>query len=304
MSEILNAELDPISTSKATQDEQPMVRSILLATAAICLLMALVGEGLSWLSFTALGWPYEMPTITADMPLDEVWRLRLRAVFSQICMFLLPSVLVLWFFRGQAPRMWAGVSLKRWPALGTIFIGALLWAVSMPLIAASFELNRLVPMPDLVREAYELAANATKSLLKMPTIWHLLANLLIVAVIPAFGEELLFRGILQQQLMRRMAPWAAIIATGMIFSFIHFQFDGFLPRTLLGMMLGWLYWRTGNIWVPIIVHFLNNGIVILAQYFVGADSSMVDLEQQTSVPWWGVLGSLAAVVGIVWAHRK
>jgi hypothetical protein len=76
----------------------------------------------------------------------------------------------------------------------------------------------------------------------------------------------------------------AIVITGALFSLFHFQMDGFVPRWLLGMLLGWLYWRSGNFWVPVIAHFFNNAIQVVAQYFYAQQLTSVDLEQDVHVP--------------------
>lgn len=141
------------------------------------------------------------------------------------------------------------------------------------------------------------STEALKALLRMETPLELLANLTLLAVLPALGEELVFRGILQRQLMRRIAnPWVVILLSGAIFSFIHFQFEGFLPRWLLGVLLGWLYWRTGNFWVPVLAHFANNALQVVGQYLYGQKLTTVDLEQDVQIPWLAALMSAALVV--------
>jgi membrane protease YdiL (CAAX protease family) len=97
-------------------------------------------------------------------------------------------------------------------------------------------------------------------------------NLLIMAVIPAIGEELLFRGVIQQQLHFRLKnPHMAIWITAMLFSAIHMQFYGFIPRMLLGAFFGYLMVWTQSLWVPVLAHFLNNAGAVSMQYFLGAE---------------------------------
>jgi uncharacterized protein len=128
----------------------------------------------------------------------------------------------------------------------------------------------------------------------------LLANLTIIALLPALGEELIFRGVVQRQLLRRLSdPLIALTLTAAIFSFIHFQFEGFLPRMALGGILGWLYWRTGNFWLPVIAHGFNNGIQVLAQYLYSRQMSSVNLENNVSVPWYAAAISVALIWLIV-----
>jgi membrane protease YdiL (CAAX protease family) len=124
--------------------------------------------------------------------------------------------------------------------------------------------------------------------------------LVIIALLPAIGEEVVFRGVLQRQVQRVIFPtWLAILIAAAIFSAIHLQFEGFLSRWLLGVLLGWLYWQTGNLWVPAIAHFFNNAIQVLGQYLYKNDISTVDLEKDIDVPWYFALVSLVLVLWII-----
>jgi membrane protease YdiL (CAAX protease family) len=156
----------------------------------------------------------------------------------------------------------------------------------MPLVLYSLTLNQQFPLPEMFKVAGEQAEEALKGLLHMENWSELLVNMVLIALLPALGEELVFRGVVQQQLMRRIAnPWVAMLISAAIFSAAHFQFDGFLPRMLLGFLLGWLYWRTRNFWVPVAGHFFNNGLQVLGQYLYGKEMSSIDLEKDVQVPW-------------------
>lgn len=95
-----------------------------------------------------------------------------------------------------------------------------------------------------------------------------LLNLLLLAVIPAIAEEFFFRGILQNLFLRsfRGHQQMAIWMTAFIFSFIHFEFLGFFPRLLLGALLGYVYFKSGNLWYAVILHFINNALGIVMHY--------------------------------------
>jgi hypothetical protein len=95
-----------------------------------------------------------------------------------------------------------------------------------------------------------------------------LLNLFICAALPAIGEEFFFRGTLQQLFNQWFKnKHVAIIVTAFLFSAIHLQFYGFIPRFLLGLYLGYLFVWTGSLWAPIFAHFLHNGISVGIQYF-------------------------------------
>jgi hypothetical protein len=134
----------------------------------------------------------------------------------------------------------------------------------------------------------------------MENMWELLANLTLIAILPAIGEELVFRGVIQQQLMRRIQnPWMTILLASVIFSAAHMQFEGFIPRMLLGFILGWLYWKTQNFWVPVLCHFFNNGLQVIGQYLYKQDLSTVDLEKDIQVPWQFAAISLFMIWAVV-----
>jgi uncharacterized protein len=107
----------------------------------------------------------------------------------------------------------------------------------------------------------------TKQLLVMNSMGGLMLNLLVIAVIPALGEELIFRGCIQ----KIFSTWtnnahAGIWIAAIIFSAIHFQFYGFIPRMLLGALFGYLFYLSKSIWVPVLAHFFNNAIAVISAY--------------------------------------
>ena len=129
------------------------------------------------------------------------------------------------------------------------------------------EVNKLFPLFDWMK-ASELKANLKlNQYIKMDNYPQLLLNLLIFSAIPAFCEEVFFRGTMQPLLYKSFTkPWKAIFFTALIFSFLHFQFSGFLPRLLAGGVMGGIFYFTGSLWLPIISHFLFNGYAITLAY--------------------------------------
>ncbi len=189
-------------------------------------------------------------------------------------MFVIPPFIIAYFLSFNTKTY---LSINQ-PVRFSIYIqAALLILVSLPLINMMSELNHQIPFPDfmkdielLMRNSEEHATLITQKFLMMDHIGDLLVNLLLIAVIPALGEELLFRGVLQKQL----AKWTGNIHWGIfisaaLFSALHMQFFGFFPRLFLGMLFGYLLVWTGSLWVPILAHLLNNGIAVTASYFIG-----------------------------------
>lgn len=133
----------------------------------------------------------------------------------------------------------------------------------------TFWINKQIPLPDWANDMEENTGNLINTFLVMDNVGEFLFTLFVVAVAPAIGEELIFRGILQKKLEENLSnPHLAILIASLIFSFIHFQFQGFLPRVVLGLLLGYLFYWTKNLWVPIFAHFFINGIQVVASYFM------------------------------------
>ena len=125
----------------------------------------------------------------------------------------------------------------------------------------------------------------TEFLTEFESPGYFILAIVVIAVIPGVGEELLFRGFLQNILKRifkndHIAIWIAAI----LFSAIHFQFYGFIPRMLLGALFGYLYVWTGNLLIPIIAHFLNNSISLIALYIYQKGLIDIDVESTEALP--------------------
>ena len=204
-------------------------------------------------------------------------------------------------FRSLTPPWWL------------ILIGVALMFVSLPVTNQLTSWNEgmsfgkgLAWLEEWIKSMEETAKVATEKMLNVNTIGGLLLNLVVVALIPALGEELTFRGVLQQSLTRGIKnPHMAIILAAAIFSFIHFQFYGFLPRMFLGILLGYMFYITGSLWTSILMHFLNNGTAVLLYYLNHKGIIDVDVDHfgQMQSPWF-IVASAAVTAGlIVWSWR-
>lgn len=288
----------------APQLPEPRVRMVLLAQLGLFIFCSGVGVLLYIFICAIAGWDNSL-SLHATSPLAERWQIRLQLGLAHFFGFFVSGALTVWiFYRGitQTQTSWPDyLQTRQWPRLTTLLLGILLMAASMPLVLYSLNINQQIPLPEFFKNAELQAAEALKGLLQMEHAGELLANLVIIALLPALGEELVFRGVVQQQLMRRIAnPWVAILVSAMVFSAAHVQFEGFIPRVLLGFLLGWLYWRTRSFWVPVVGHFFNNGIQVLGQYLYGKELSSVDLEKDIQVPW-----EFAAISAfMVWAVMR
>lgn len=290
-----------------TQDQPPQyrppevqARAVLVVQLLLCILCA----GAFQLIAYAAGW-HSALELSPDATPELRWQARMELGLGHFFAFSVAGFLTVWLFYRNltgAGSDWPDyLRARRAPSLPLAGLALLLMTVSIPFVLYSLQINRAIPIPDSFREAEEQAELMIGGLLIMDSPLELLANLLVIALLPAIGEELVFRGVVQQQLMRRMAhPWAGLAVSAAIFSFFHFQFEGFIARFILGFLLGWLFWKTQNFWVPVLAHFFNNGFQVLGQYLYGKEVSAIDFEQDVEVPWF-----LAAIsVFLVWVTMR
>lgn len=160
-----------------------------------------------------------------------------------------------------------------WPLL-TSFI--LLLFCAYPIIVASASLFEGV---EWVSQIDESSIEALMKMLAMDNTLDLIVNLGIVALLPAVGEELLFRGIIQKELIKRVENHhLAIIIASIIFSGVHLQIQGFLPKFFIGLILGYAYYWTKSIWYPMVLHFINNAIPTVLLFFAGEEAEAMQEE--------------------------
>ena len=164
-------------------------------------------------------------------------------------------------------------------------------------------LNSFLQLPSFMseieiwmRNSEDYATKITQAFLNVNSVPELFYNILLIAIIPALGEEFLFRGLLQRIFIEwtKSKHWGIWISA-LAFSAIHLQFFGFLPRLFLGLFFGYLLEFTGSLWLPILAHFINNLTGVLLSYFItnnniSAKSSDFGMTQETWI--YGILGGI------------
>lgn len=160
-----------------------------------------------------------------------------------------------------------------------------------PLTDALGTLNKAIPLPanlrayfDGMEKTYE---SQVKAMLNVSSWQGLFISILLIAALPALVEELFFRSTMQGLFTRWWGnPWLAIIFTAFIFSAIHFSWYGFIPRIMLGIVLGVVYYATGNIWYSILMHFFNNAAAVLYLFYLHKQGKEMDMSDTTLFPIW------------------
>ena len=260
-------------------------------------IMLLIGYLSGWEELGAI------PTLTKESTAGDRNQIRFALLATHLCMFILPALAVSYIT--YKPFTTSKLNLNESPKFNNIVLGVIILLFSMPLVQFSFWLNQQIPLPDwmilIEDDTNEMIAN----LLIADAPYEFLFNLLIVAIVPAIGEELIFRGLIQRNIAKiSNNAHTGIWFAAFLFSAIHFQFQGFIPRALLGVMLGYLFYWSANLWIPIIAHFFYNGIQLVAQHLFYKDISEFDIDSIESVPVYVALISLGLVVGVAYIIRK
>lgn len=239
---------------------------------------------------------------------NDIVKLKIGQGLSSLLIFVAPP-LILYGFTRHEPMKAIGF---RKPVSGwMLLIGLALMFVSLPLTNLLGTWNEkmhfgMEALGDLVQEMEDMAGDLTDRMLEVDTFGGLLMNLLVIALIPAIGEELTFRGVLQQALVKGCKnAHVGILLAAAIFSFIHFQFYGFLPRMFLGILLGYMFYYSGSLWVSILMHFINNGTAVVAAYLDYKGIAEIDYEQfgSTSNVWVLVASLIVTIALIVLSHK-
>lgn len=221
-------------------------------------------------------------------------------VVSTIIIFLIPAVVTARIASQQAFQRLgfkSGIKIER------VVVAALVMFCSLPLVGALAELNKAIPISAAWKKIFDgmesQYAEQVKLMATFKTSVDYIVALFIIALMPAIVEEVFFRGAMQNIFMRWFKiPWLVIFITGLIFSAIHFSWYGFIPRLALGMILGYIFYLTGNLWYSIAAHFFNNALMVTILYFQYMKDKKIDMEVGESAPWWAGLISAVVVVAL------
>ncbi len=232
-------------------------------------------------------------------------------IISQIGFFVSPPLFFAFLVDKNIGRFF---SIEKFPPMGIMLLSIVIMLIANPVNEWLVYHNNLMHLPDALsgieqwmRDAEEKAAEMTNILLDMHSWKDYMLNLFMIGILAALGEELLFRGVLQPILIKKFGnEHLAIWLTAFVFSFIHFQFYGFFARLFAGAVLGYLYFYTKNLWIPILAHFFNNAMAVSYVYFTNTPLYDINLEgiiNEEPNSYYALISLLFIALGLYWLKR-
>ncbi len=218
---------------------------------------------------------------------NDLGFLRYLLIIQDISLFIIPSIIILVMMKPEPAGRLNELKIPQLKEAGLVVILAF---CIFPITSFTGQINAGMHLPEWLSgvekwmvEKEDHANSIINQALVSPTFIIMILNLFIIAILPALGEELFFRGVLQKIFYNLFkSGHIAIWFTAFLFSAIHFQFFGFVPRFILGLVFGYLFYWSGTLWLPVISHFVNNAVPVILAYIQG----MEKFNAPTDTPLW------------------
>jgi uncharacterized protein len=273
------------------------------------LLLALLGIGMIVGNFIVLSigsaWMHvpmkSVPSLLSEAKYTDM--ARVLNTLASFLVFCLPA-LILSSILTRTPFKFLNFSTKI--TAKQILLLVMIAFVGLILSGALGELNQKIPLPakwlTAAKEAEARYKESMMAMIVMRGMSDYILSLIVMAAAPAIFEEILFRGALQQIFVGwTKNSFVGILLASILFSAIHFSYFGFLPRTALGLILGYVFYYSKNLWLNIFIHFLYNGLIVTQLFIANKQGKQIDKVMDESMPIW--LGFLA-VLGIIVLMRN
>lgn len=226
---------------------------------------------------------------------------KLLLIISSVLSFGLPALLAARFI-SNGEQQFRFLGMTESPKITKYLLAIVFMLAIMPAIEFISSLNACYSFPDALKGLEEYfrstdarAIESTQRALAGNGIGFYILNIIALAITPAICEEMFFRGVLQKYLVGTMKnKHLAILLTALVFSAIHMQFSGLLPRFILGAVLGYLFYSSGSLWLSIVAHATNNALVVSAVFFFDMEVSATPNLGTYANPLW--IGTI--VVGL------
>jgi len=228
--------------------------------------------------------------------------LRYLLIIQDVSLLIIPSIIILVLMKSETADRLPEFKMPQLKEIGLVVI---LTFCIFPVTSFTGQINSAMHLPDWLSgvehwmtEKEDKANSLIDLLITSNTFWVMMLNLLMIALLPAIGEELIFRGVFQKIFYKLFrSGHLAIWFTAFIFSALHFQFFGFVPRFILGLVFGYLFFWSGTLWLPVISHFVNNAFPVVLAYLQGLEK----LNAPVDVPLWkqAIVLPLPVIISLV-----
>lgn len=250
----------------------------------------------------------------AYLPVSGVCKQWIIFSGQNILAFLLPALLTWKICFGRINP--AGIGMTTMPSIMMLVASVVIYLAGIPFLNQTIYWNQEMHLPEAFssfeewcRVMEQTAAQQTSSMLADTSLTHLLINIGVIGILTGIGEEFFFRGAFQGMLIKcKVGPHTAIWTSAVIFSILHFQFFGFVPRVMLGAWFGYLYWWSGSIWINSFAHALNNSLVILSAWminkgFIGEEFDTLGVSPD-SFPWPAMASAVTVALLILFLTKR
>lgn len=242
--------------------------------------------------------------------------MQLLQTISVLILFIVPAVFFVLLFTDEKLGY---LKLNTFSNFRFFILSVLLVVVALPLINYMEVINKAIHLPSFLsgleqwmQQSEEKVKVIEEAFIANQTIADLFINLFVIALMAGLSEELFFRGLLQNAIAKYSKNiHVAIWVTAFLFSAFHMQFYGFIPRLFLGALLGYVYVWSGSLWMSIIVHFMNNALVVVYSYFIANSAALKASEsvviQNDRFIWYYALISLiltSTILTMLYRQRK
>ncbi|MVM39246.1 CPBP family intramembrane metalloprotease [Spirosoma sp. HMF3257] len=228
---------------------------------------------------------------------------------SHLFTYLIPALF--YWYRFEHNR-WTDFQTKPLKAVAGLWVGLLSVIVILPFNELIINWNQHLELPRLLgnlggwmHRKQQESTSLTNQLVAFNSVNQFLIAILVIGFIASIGEEVFFRAIIQ----RKLIEWTANVHAGiwvaaLLFSAFHFQFYGFFPRVVLGVLFGYLYVWSGNIWVAILAHFINNSLIVITTYIQRQPAYLqLEVKVDTGTWFWVISSAIGVLILLFYFHQ-
>lgn len=292
------------------KESHPIVQLLMLLAVAI---IGAMFASIVWVfvDFVKNGFSMENVGSFMNNLMDNPARLREMQFFSALGTFIFPAILLAYLFSDNY-KDYLYLDTPFDLSLTLLTIVSMLVAFPLWNFLAYYNQQMAFPeslkfLEDIMRSQEEQNGQMMEMMLYAENTWALVFNIVIIAIFAAVGEEFIFRGVLQNIIEKFKINYHLVIwIAAIIFSAVHFQFYGFIPRMLMGAYFGYILYFTKNMWMPVLAHFTNNFTIVILSYIYQDQPEVLEATDAIGIgdTAWMAVVSLILLIGCFILIRK